>query len=142
MVASDETCDDGDAIDGNGCTNGCLVGHGYACDGAEPSGCTSDCGDGVVASDEACDDGDAVDDDGCTNACVAGHGFTCDGAEPSAASALPSYRDARAQAIQDFERSFLAKLVASTGGNIREAARVARMDRSHLMDLMRRHGMR
>jgi transcriptional regulator with AAA-type ATPase domain len=53
-----------------------------------------------------------------------------------------NYRDARRRALEEFERRFLTSLLAKCGGNIREASRRARMDRSYLMDLMRRHGLR
>ena len=56
--------------------------------------------------------------------------------------ALEPYRSARQTVLEAFERKYLEELLARTQGNIREAARRAQMDRSHLMDLMRRHGMR
>jgi DNA-binding NtrC family response regulator len=57
-------------------------------------------------------------------------------------AAIESYRDARARVLLEFERKYIADLLAAASGNIREAARIGRVDRSHLMDLMRRHGMR
>jgi DNA-binding NtrC family response regulator len=63
-------------------------------------------------------------------------------APAEAAPIQGSYREARARVLEHFEREFLSALLAQTNGNIREAARQARMDRTHLMDLMRRHGMR
>ena len=52
------------------------------------------------------------------------------------------YRDARAEAVAAFERDYLARLLAATGGNVSEAARRARMDRVYLSQLLRRHGLR
>ncbi len=56
--------------------------------------------------------------------------------------ARPSYREARARAVEHFERAFLTELVRETGGNASEAARRARMDRPYLLTLLRKHGLR
>jgi DNA-binding NtrC family response regulator len=53
-----------------------------------------------------------------------------------------NYRDARATVLEDFERRYLTALLARAKGSIREAARIGTVDRSHLMDLLRRNGMR
>jgi DNA-binding NtrC family response regulator len=55
---------------------------------------------------------------------------------------LPSYRDARAVALDTFERSYFRSLVARCGKNASLAARVAKMDRTHLAGLLRKHGLR
>ena len=55
---------------------------------------------------------------------------------------LPPYKDARAQIVGDFERSYLTRLMREADGNVSKAARVARMDRSHLIDLLHRHGLK
>lgn len=60
---------------------------------------------------------------------------------PSAATLLP-YREARASALEAFERAYLQELVQACGGNASEAARRARMDRSYLLSLLRRHALR
>jgi len=52
------------------------------------------------------------------------------------------YKDARATVVRDFERAYLARVVASAGGNVAQAARLAQMDRSHLIDLLNRHGLK
>ncbi len=53
-----------------------------------------------------------------------------------------TYRDARARALADFERDYLQELISACGGNASEAARVARMDRPHLLRMLRRHNLR
>jgi DNA-binding NtrC family response regulator len=53
-----------------------------------------------------------------------------------------SYREAKADALERFERSYLTALVEACQGNASEVARRARMDRSHLLALLRRHGLR
>jgi transcriptional regulator with GAF, ATPase, and Fis domain len=53
-----------------------------------------------------------------------------------------SYRDIREQFESDFERRYVSWLLERHGGNISAAAREAKMDRKHLYDLARRHGLR
>jgi DNA-binding NtrC family response regulator len=67
-----------------------------------------------------------------------------DPATTSPTSALfdGSYRDARARAVSDFERSYLTQLIQSCNGNASEAARRAQMDRAYLLSLLKRHGLR
>ena len=50
-----EACDDGNAVDGDGCDTNCTV---------------SSCGNGIVTAPEECDDGNAVDGDGCDTNCT------------------------------------------------------------------------
>jgi cysteine-rich repeat protein len=87
-----EVCDDGNHIDGDGCSADCLsdescgngvvdVVRGEECDDASensdmtPDACRSDCtaagcGDGVIDSNEVCDDGNTSDGDGCRGDCL------------------------------------------------------------------------
>jgi len=64
---------------------------------------------------------------------------------PAAASddelSLP-YRQARQNVVDQFERRYVTALLGRTNGNIRQAARDARMDRSYLMELIKRHRLR
>jgi transcriptional regulator with GAF, ATPase, and Fis domain len=53
-----------------------------------------------------------------------------------------SYREVRERYEADFERRYVSWLLERHGGNISAAAREARMDRKHLYDLARRHGLR
>jgi DNA-binding NtrC family response regulator len=55
---------------------------------------------------------------------------------------LGPYKDQRAGVVRDFERSYLGRLMAQAGGNVSHAARIAKMDRSHLIDLLHRHGLK
>jgi len=52
-----------------------------------------------------------------------------------------SFRAAKALANDRWERNYLRELMEREGGNISRAARAARMDRSHLRTLLRRHGL-
>ncbi|MBK7865273.1 MAG: sigma 54-dependent Fis family transcriptional regulator [Archangiaceae bacterium] len=63
---------------------------------------------------------------------------------PSPAAALDerSYKDARADALQAFERAYLGGLIDRAKGNVSEASRLARMDRSHLIELLKKHGLK
>ncbi|MEM9192160.1 MAG: sigma 54-interacting transcriptional regulator [Myxococcota bacterium] len=53
-----------------------------------------------------------------------------------------SYKDARAQVLHDFEASYLPRLLERSGGNVSRAARLARMDRTYLIKLLNRHGLK
>ena len=69
-IGGAETCDDGNALAGDGCSATCAVEAGWTC--ATPGQpCTTTCGDGIKAGSEACDDGNLVSHDGCSSACVA-----------------------------------------------------------------------
>ncbi len=52
------------------------------------------------------------------------------------------YREARAQALAQFEYDYLSNLIDQCQGNASEAARRANMDRPYLLTLLRRHGLR
>ena len=63
-----EACDDGNNVDGDGCSAGCYVQAGYSCTGS-PSTCTTICGDGLKVGAEQCDDGNTANGDGCSSSC-------------------------------------------------------------------------
>ncbi len=81
-----EECDDGNAVDGDGCDHNCtptscgngVVTAGEACDDGnllDGDGCdfnctVTGCGNGVVTTGEECDDGNAVNGDGCDDNCT------------------------------------------------------------------------
>jgi DNA-binding NtrC family response regulator len=53
-----------------------------------------------------------------------------------------SYGQTRATFEADFEQRYVAWLLNRHSGNISAAAREARMDRKHLHDLAKKHGLR
>jgi DNA-binding NtrC family response regulator len=65
-----------------------------------------------------------------------------DGADPFAAVLDLPWKDARATIADALERRYLAHLLDRAKGNVSEAARLARMDRGHLTDLLRRHQLK
>jgi DNA-binding NtrC family response regulator len=52
------------------------------------------------------------------------------------------YRDAKKRVVDEFERHYVSRLLSRAAGNIRQAARDARMDRSYLMELIKRHQLK
>jgi DNA-binding NtrC family response regulator len=66
---------------------------------------------------------------------------TVDG-DPIEAVLEMKYRNAKATLLEQFERRYLEALLERAGGNIRQAAREGEMNRSYLMELLKRHGMR
>jgi cysteine-rich repeat protein len=72
-VQGDETCDDGNAIEGDGCTTTCSAG--------------GTCGNGALDGAEGCDDGDLSDGDGCSDTCSVEGGYDCTG-QPSICTPL------------------------------------------------------
>jgi DNA-binding NtrC family response regulator len=63
-------------------------------------------------------------------------------ADPFAAVLDLPWKDARAAVADALERRYLAHLLERAKGNVSEAARLARMDRGHLTDLLRRHQLK
>jgi len=70
--------------------------------------------------------------------------------DPSGASANPeeselyglSYKDARRTVLEAFELRYVTHLLAAANGNVAAAARTAQMDRTYLIKLVQRHGLR
>jgi DNA-binding NtrC family response regulator len=52
------------------------------------------------------------------------------------------YSEARAQVLQDFELAYFNHLLENARGNVSLAARRAKMDRSYLMQILKRHGIK
>jgi DNA-binding NtrC family response regulator len=57
-------------------------------------------------------------------------------------AALPPFKDAKHTLVHDFERQYLERLLARTGDNLSRASALARIERHHLRDLLRKHGLR
>jgi transcriptional regulator with GAF, ATPase, and Fis domain len=57
-------------------------------------------------------------------------------------SLAETYREARTRVEDEFERRYVAWLLARHGGNLSAAARAVQMDRKHLHVLARKHGLR
>ena len=96
-----ETCDDGNNVDGDGCTAFCILetvcGNGVVqgveeCDDGNTNdgdGCSSickiepECGNGIIETGEECDDGNTQNGDGCSSTCetesVCGNGTVEEG---------------------------------------------------------------
>jgi DNA-binding NtrC family response regulator len=53
-----------------------------------------------------------------------------------------SYREARGRLLASFEERYLRTLLERSGGVVSRAARTASMNRSHLIDLLQRHGIK
>jgi cysteine-rich repeat protein len=73
----DEQCDDGNVIDGDGCSSTCTP------------GAIAVCGDGTINGTEECDDGGISAGDGCSATCSVELGFTCTG-QPSVCAPIPT----------------------------------------------------
>jgi DNA-binding NtrC family response regulator len=52
------------------------------------------------------------------------------------------FKDAKSRIIDAFEREYIAALLKRHGGNLSAAARAAEIDRKHLRELLRKHGLR
>ena len=53
-----------------------------------------------------------------------------------------SYKDARRAVLEAFELKYVKQLLAATNGNVAAAARTGQMDRTYLIKLVQRHGLR
>lgn len=63
------------------------------------------------------------------------------GGGAASAQAAPSFREAKKQAIAEFERNYIAALLARTRGNISLAARLSGKERSRLCKLVKKYGL-
>ena len=53
-----------------------------------------------------------------------------------------SYRETRGKFEAEFEKRYVKWLLSRHGGNVSGAAREAKMDRKHLHDMAKKHGLR
>lgn len=64
-----------------------------------------------------------------------------DASSESLACRYPDFQSAKAQAIADFERDYLSRLLLETNGNVSAAARLACKERRSLGKLLKKHGI-
>jgi len=79
-IATSEVCDDGNIVDGDGCSAKCELEMGWDCSGTKLTVCITKCGDGLLVGKEACDDGNTAKADGCSDTCTVDNGYACTGA--------------------------------------------------------------
>ena len=77
-------CDDGNNVNGDGCSSTCTIETGYQCIGGDnnhPDVCNEKCGDGITVLYVAgkCDDGNIFNGDGCSSTCDVENGWACAG---------------------------------------------------------------
>jgi len=85
-VAGNETCDDGNTTDGDGCSSTCGIEEGWNCTTSPVFGTTSCkevCGNKAKTSGESCDDGNTAAGDGCSVECTVEIGYNCSGGSPT-----------------------------------------------------------
>ncbi len=77
QLSGSETCDDGNGVSGDGCSDACLAEPGYLCP-APGRLCfvAASCGNKALNPGELCDDGNATPGDGC-DLCSVEPGWTC-----------------------------------------------------------------
>ena len=78
LVDGQESCEDGNTLAGDGCSDVCQREDGWTCEGL-PSVCAETCGDGLLVGDETCDDAGTAAGDGCSATCTVESGYTCSG---------------------------------------------------------------
>jgi cysteine-rich repeat protein len=88
VQANNESCDDHNTNNNDGCSSNCATEAGWTCTG-QPSVCkvmfimkslslSAICGDGKVDQGEDCDDNNTTPGDGCSTTCTIESGYTCD----------------------------------------------------------------
>ncbi|HEX7501098.1 MAG TPA: sigma 54-interacting transcriptional regulator [Polyangia bacterium] len=87
------------------------------------------------------------------HACAVSHGDELDLAEFLASALAPApalgaialdapFKEAKARVVEEFERVYLKALLERHEGNLSAASRSADLDRKHLRELLRKHGLR
>ena len=92
LLGGEELCDDGNDLDGDGCSAACRVEAGFRCDSPGRS-CTALCGDGIRVTAEGCDDGNRLPGDGCDVRCRIEPGASCSDESPSVCEIIPRCAD-------------------------------------------------
>lgn len=82
-TTTDEECDDGNLVDGDGCSKTCKKEKFFECYISGERGKSTcyrvlKCGDGYRHFQEKCDDGNLEDGDGCSSNCTVEDGWSCD----------------------------------------------------------------
>ena len=94
LITHSETCDDGNNVSGDGCSDACKLELGYYCetpgqpceavtvdpepdDGNDQPSDPSLCGNNVLDASETCDDGNKTPGDGCSGVCQIEQGWDC-----------------------------------------------------------------
>jgi DNA-binding NtrC family response regulator len=85
-------------------------------------------------------------------ACALSHGEqlviddALDEQRPGAVATTPDidlpFKEAKARVVDAFERGYVDALLKRHQGNLSAAARAAEIDRKHLRELLRKHGLR
>jgi fibro-slime domain-containing protein len=89
IVGSEEECDDGNAVAGDGCASDCRLEDGWLCPAPGRRCIARACGDGLVRGQEQCDDGNASGNDGCSVACRLEVGWKCAPGDHAACEPTP-----------------------------------------------------
>ncbi len=76
-ITGAETCDDGNAQAGDGCSNKCQLEPGWVCPVVGAACRAAACGDGLMTGTEGCDDGNTTAGDGCSSTCQREDGWVC-----------------------------------------------------------------
>lgn len=79
IIVGSEVCDDGNVVNGDGCSSVGALETGWVCVGA-PSVCGEIHGDGIIVGGEQCDDGNVLNGDGCSSTGMNEPGWVCVGA--------------------------------------------------------------
>ena len=77
QITNDESCDDGNYADGDGCSATCQKEPGFYCPTPGQPCEPFKCGNKTIDPGETCDDGNRVDGDGCSAACQTEPGYIC-----------------------------------------------------------------
>lgn len=62
--------------------------------------------------------------------------------DPIAGALDQEYGAAKRLVLDSFERRWLTRLLERSGGNVRQAARDGSIERKHLAELLKRHGLK
>ena len=87
FITVSENCDDNNTLNGDGCSETCVVEGGWTCTNTFVSTCKGICGDGMVKPGEICDDGGLDNSTDCLSTCMGPvPGYTCTSGTPTTPS--------------------------------------------------------